>query len=166
MKTSHCLLSLLLAVPLADAGAATVLKCLDHAGNVTYTEGSCPPGQTLERQLEISNPRPSGTGPAVPLATPRPPAPEPERPRQTAAPKTAPVQPPETVEEPDDAFYPPYPYYRRPQPAYRPWPPQPPYPHHPPPPRPPEPPEKPPARLKGIPVPWNSGRAAQPERGH
>ncbi len=71
------------------AHAATVVKCTDAAGKVTFAQNVCP-GDTQGGEFEVKTaPRPSGEGPAVQLADPsktyvvpkpkpKPKAPEPE----------------------------------------------------------------------------------------
>lgn len=71
------------------AQAATVVKCTDAAGKVTFAQNVCP-GDTQGAEVEVkAAARPSGEGPAVQLADPsktyvapkpkpKPKAPEPE----------------------------------------------------------------------------------------
>lgn len=64
-------LSLLLALSLAPAGeAATVFRCEDASGHVTFTQLGCPNAQAGER-IEADNPPPGGTS-VTPMATPAP----------------------------------------------------------------------------------------------
>ncbi|WP_263145827.1 DUF4124 domain-containing protein, partial [Pseudomonas sp. RIT-PI-AD] len=55
-------LGLLLAGPLQ---AASVLKCIDASGGITFTQKVCPDGFHLERELEVSNEAPRGSGASV-----------------------------------------------------------------------------------------------------
>ncbi|CAD5108714.1 DUF4124 domain-containing protein [Zestomonas carbonaria] len=172
MNKSRWLLTLLLAGPLSTASAATVLKCIDRNGNVTFTQTTCPPEQTMEEALEVQNPRPSGDGPSIPLAIPKPPEPEEEKPQQAASPgRNAPQAPDD--EASDDGYdsdsyydYPPPPYIHRPRPPYpdhtRPWPPYPPHPPYPP--QPPQPPVQPPQPPKGVGAPRNATKHTGPQR--
>ena len=64
-------LPLLLALSLAPAGeAATVFRCEDASGHVTFTQLGCPNAQAGER-IEADNPPPGGTS-VTPMATPAP----------------------------------------------------------------------------------------------
>lgn len=64
-------LPLLLALSLAPAGeAATVFRCEDASGHVTFTQLGCPNAQAGER-IEADNPPPGGTS-ITPMATPAP----------------------------------------------------------------------------------------------
>lgn len=72
------------------AQAATVVKCTDAAGKVTFAQNACP-GDTKGAEVDVkAAARPSGEGPAVQLANPSKtyvaPKPKPER-RQKAAPE-------------------------------------------------------------------------------
>lgn len=138
--------------------ATTVLKCVDAAGNVNFTQTACPPGQHLDSISELTAPPPSGDGDPVKLAEPKAPVPVTQ-----AAP--APAQPPIVIVAPTPApeaqgeiyesyrgyqrhvpyrhdYYPPPPGHWGKPPGS--WPPPPP----PPPPRPPAEPDKP--RIKGM----------------
>ncbi|UVE18919.1 hypothetical protein NVV93_05890 [Pseudomonas sp. LS44] len=139
MNTTRWLLAALLVGPTSTAWAATIVKCVDRVGNITYTETRCPPEQALDKVMQIHNDRPSGDGPAVPLATPRPP--EPPQPQEVRKPQPSPQQAPEQpVEEQYDdngSYGSSYDYYN-PGYIHRPRP-RPPYPDHYPPPHPPRP---------------------------
>jgi hypothetical protein len=87
------------------AQAATVVKCTDAAGKVTFAQNVCP-GDTKGAEVDVkAAARPSGEGPAVQLADPSKtyvaPKPKPER-RQKAAPevivKEVPVASPQSVQ--------------------------------------------------------------------
>lgn len=52
------------------ASAASVVKCVDAAGKVTFAQNECPAGQAVEKHEVKASQRPSGDGPAVKLATP------------------------------------------------------------------------------------------------
>lgn len=52
---------------LADAGQ--VFKCVDSAGKVTFTQGNCPEKHDFDSVVEAKNVAPSGSGPAVKMAT-------------------------------------------------------------------------------------------------
>ncbi|MCU9947497.1 DUF4124 domain-containing protein [Pseudomonas sp. PDM13] len=72
------------------AQAATVVKCTDAAGKVTFAQNACP-GDTKGAEVDVkAAARPSGEGPAVQLADPSKtyvaPKPKPER-RQKVAPE-------------------------------------------------------------------------------
>ncbi|WP_280377989.1 hypothetical protein [Pseudomonas sp. BN515] len=54
----------------ASASAATVVKCVDAAGKITYAQNECPAGLVGEQHDVKASPRPSGEGPAVKLADP------------------------------------------------------------------------------------------------
>jgi uncharacterized protein DUF4124 len=62
IRWMSCALPLLLAPCVADAD---ILKCKDAAGQVTYTQGSCPPGT---QPLEASGSAPSDTRPGASTA--------------------------------------------------------------------------------------------------
>jgi hypothetical protein len=79
------------------AQADTILKCVDDRGEITFTQGRCPNGQSLDERMTIDNPRPSGSGPAIRLADPTPPVKEaPPINQQEQAPR------PDTRSAPDD----------------------------------------------------------------
>ncbi|KAF1051992.1 MAG: hypothetical protein GAK43_02144 [Stenotrophomonas maltophilia] len=148
---------LLLACCCGSVQAATVLKCQDAQGKVTFTQDHCPAGTAVQNSLDVSNERPSGAnGPSVQLADPailQPPPVAPVAAAAAAAPAT-PATPAaaydnsqdsaasRTDDDDDfadqgggfDAGYGGYPY--RPYP-HRPWQ------HRPPPPTPPQPPQPP-----------------------
>ncbi|TRX74627.1 hypothetical protein [Pseudomonas mangiferae] len=138
-----CPLALLLAGPLQ---AASVLKCVDATGNVTFTQKVCPGGYRLERQLEVVNEAPRGSGAPVLMAEPPPPAP-------IQAPAPVVVAPPRSVAPPPlppprDSSYirsPDLPYYPPAWPSAPMW-------HHRPPPPPKEPPPPPPPAIRGMPT--------------
>ncbi|MCO7558028.1 DUF4124 domain-containing protein [Metapseudomonas otitidis] len=52
------------------AQAATVVKCVDGAGKVSFAQNACPPGTSGEQVQVREAPRPSGDGPAVQMADP------------------------------------------------------------------------------------------------
>jgi hypothetical protein len=98
--------AVLLLAPLAVASAAvasaysaTVNKCVDAAGHVTFTQTACPPRTVVQTVLEVENRPPSGDGPAVPLAVPHA-----ETQSQPLGPSAQPgataVAPPVPVEQP------------------------------------------------------------------
>ncbi len=64
--TASCCALLLITPP---ALGARIYRCVDEAGNFTFTRQGCPTNQTAEIQ-EARNPTPS-SGKAVPLAKPR-----------------------------------------------------------------------------------------------
>jgi hypothetical protein len=52
--------------------AATVFKCVDAAGKVTFTQNqNCPDSHSLDDVVSAHNPTISGSGPASVMATPR-----------------------------------------------------------------------------------------------
>jgi hypothetical protein len=53
-----------------SASAATVVKCVDDAGKITYAQNECPAGLVGEQHDVKASQRPSGEGPAVKLADP------------------------------------------------------------------------------------------------
>lgn len=55
----------------AAAQAATVFKCVDAAGKITYTQQNCPANNSLDDVVRAHNPTVSGAGPAVRLAEPQ-----------------------------------------------------------------------------------------------
>ncbi|GGM12639.1 hypothetical protein GCM10009425_24480 [Pseudomonas asuensis] len=69
------------------AQADTILKCVDKAGQITFTQGRCPSGQSLADRIEVDNPPPSGSGPVTRMAAPMPP-PEAEQPKVEPQAKT------------------------------------------------------------------------------
>lgn len=108
MRRALFVLALLMIAP---AGATTVNKCVDAAGQVTFTQTACPPHTVLQKVLEVENRPPSGNAPPVPLAVPQPQ--QAERP-PAAAP--APLQPQPPVVIQPDIWYPGYVYpLRRPR---------------------------------------------------
>lgn len=68
------------------AQAETILKCIDAAGNVTFTQTRCPVGLKLESSSEVENVPPGGGNEVVKLAEPAKPTPQPAEP---AAPPVA-----------------------------------------------------------------------------
>jgi hypothetical protein len=75
-----------------QAQAADVVRCTEAGGRIIYTDGPCPPGSQLSRQVPISEPlsvvpAPGSAGEARrPAATPPPPA-TPAAPPAAAAPQ-------------------------------------------------------------------------------
>ncbi|MFK4133191.1 hypothetical protein ACI2KR_13050 [Pseudomonas luteola] len=55
------------------AQADTILKCVDKAGQITFTQGHCPSDQSLADRIEVDNPPPRGSGPVTRMADPTPP---------------------------------------------------------------------------------------------
>lgn len=53
-----------------SANSATVLKCIDAAGKVSFVQGHCPDTHSLEAVLAPENKRPGSGGKIVPMATP------------------------------------------------------------------------------------------------
>jgi hypothetical protein len=77
-----------------QAQAADVVRCTEAGGRIIYTDGPCPPGSQLSRQVPISEPlsvvpAPGSPGEARrPTATPPPPLPAtPASPPAAAAPQ-------------------------------------------------------------------------------
>lgn len=69
----------------SQAGAATIFKCVDAAGKVTFTRGqNCPDNTGLDDVVRAHNPTISGSSAPVQMAQPRPQA------GVTRAPATAP----------------------------------------------------------------------------
>jgi len=64
---------MLLVVP-AIASAASVVKCVDAAGKVTFSQHACPSPDHDAAVVSVKNARPSGDGPASRLADPSRPA--------------------------------------------------------------------------------------------
>ncbi len=147
-----CSLALLLVGPLQ---AASVLKCVDAAGNVIFTQKVCPDGYRLERELDVVNEAPRGSGAPVLMAEPPPPAPAQPPAPVVVAPPPAITPPP--LPPPRDSSYarqPDLPYRYPPAwpsaPLWR-------YPPPPPPPLPPKeppspPPPPPPPAIRGMPT--------------
>ncbi len=68
-------LALLIASALlsSQASAATIFKCVDAGGKVTFTKGqNCPENTGLDDVVRAHNPRISGSSAPVQMATPRP----------------------------------------------------------------------------------------------
>lgn len=66
---------ILLCCASAGANAATVFKCVDEKGKVTFTaNANCPQGQQLQDVVSAHNAAPSGSGPATRMAEPARPA--------------------------------------------------------------------------------------------
>ncbi|AYC33773.1 hypothetical protein D3880_16040 [Pseudomonas cavernae] len=167
MNKASWLAVLLLAGQAPAVWAATVLKCVDRNGNITFTQATCPPEQTLDAVMQPHNEAPSGSGEPVPLAKPRPPEPEPQEP-PPLPPASTPSEQPVVQDEDryqDDydegaEYYDPD-YVHRPRPYrnhQRPYPP--PYPHPLPPPHPVEPPRPQP---KGVGAPRNALKHTGPQ---
>lgn len=53
-----------------EVSAATVVKCVDAKGKVTFVQNQCPDGLDGELHEVKDNPRPSGDGPSVRMADP------------------------------------------------------------------------------------------------
>ncbi|MGE4407576.1 DUF4124 domain-containing protein [Pseudomonas sp.] len=66
-RLSICMGLLLLAGP---AHSASVFRCIDEQGHVTFSQQGCPSEQDQQRQ-QAANPTPS-SGKAVPMAKPKP----------------------------------------------------------------------------------------------
>lgn len=66
-RLSICMGLLLLAAP---AHSASVFRCIDEQGHVTFSQQGCPSEQNQQRQ-QAANPTPS-SGKAVPMAKPKP----------------------------------------------------------------------------------------------
>lgn len=74
----------------SQAGAATIFKCVDEAGKVTFTKNAnCPRNSGLEDVVRAHNAAPSGSSAPVQMATPPAPAHTAQRPEQ--APSKGPV---------------------------------------------------------------------------
>lgn len=54
----------------ANAQAATVYKCVDASGKVTFTQHNCPEAAKLNDVVSAHNARPSGSGESAVMATP------------------------------------------------------------------------------------------------
>lgn len=67
------LLPLVLAALAGHAHAASVFKCVDAAGKVTFTQQSCPDSHALDDVVSARNDKPSGSGAASRMAPPAPP---------------------------------------------------------------------------------------------
>lgn len=74
----------------AQLQAATVFKCKDSAGHITFVQDACPDAGVGEA-ISVQNARPSGTGADVRLAPPMP---------KYVAPRAARYVAPPPVEEP------------------------------------------------------------------
>lgn len=68
------------------AQAETILKCVDAAGNVTFTQTRCPAGLKLESSSEVENVPPGGGNEVIKLAEPAKPSPQPAEPVAPPAP--------------------------------------------------------------------------------
>lgn len=68
MKTLAAATGLALSICLSPASAASVYRCSDAQGHVTFTRHGCPANEHAQRQ-DATNQRP-GSGRAVPLARP------------------------------------------------------------------------------------------------
>ncbi|WP_395501832.1 hypothetical protein [Ectopseudomonas mendocina] len=66
-------LVIFLAVP-PMVSAASVVKCVDAAGKVTFSQHACPSPDHDVAVVSVNNQRPSGEGPATRLADPSRPA--------------------------------------------------------------------------------------------
>lgn len=53
-----------------QALGATVFKCVDAAGKITFTQHDCPAASQDSSVVSVSNQRPSGAGPATMMADP------------------------------------------------------------------------------------------------
>lgn len=62
------LIALCLALVVPYAKAATVFKCVDAAGKVTFTQQNCPENNILDDVVSARNPTISGSGPATRMA--------------------------------------------------------------------------------------------------
>ena len=60
----------LLVLMVGAAQAATVVKCVDAAGKVTFSQHACPSAEHDSAVMSVNNQRPSGDGPAIRLADP------------------------------------------------------------------------------------------------
>lgn len=66
------LIALAAALLSSQLQAATVFKCVDAAGKVTFTQNqNCPDSHSLDDVVSAHNPTISGSGPASVMATPR-----------------------------------------------------------------------------------------------
>lgn len=61
----------LAALTAGDAYAATMFKCVDAKGRVTFTQANCPDNHELDDVVSAHNAAPSGTSAPVQMATPR-----------------------------------------------------------------------------------------------
>lgn len=135
MRTTVLFISVFAAAALAHA--ADVVRCTDASGGIVYTQGQCPPGTKLSRQVPISEPlsvvppassseearRPAYTPPPPSAALPQPPVSNVPQgpaiiPRNVEEPRVAPEPPPVYSWGPD-------PYYDGGRPVIRPRPPRP-----------------------------------------
>ena len=64
------LMLLILLVAALFAHAASVVKCVDAAGKVTFVQHGCPSVDHASEVVTANSPRPSGDGPATRLADP------------------------------------------------------------------------------------------------
>lgn len=72
MQGAKTALSLALLVALtAKAQAATILRCEDAQGRITYSQHGCPSDQ-LQQLQDVHNARPSGSGPTTQMASAAP----------------------------------------------------------------------------------------------
>jgi len=107
MRTSVLFIPALAAMAaFAAAGvqAAEVVRCTDAAGAIAYTDGACPPGSRVARQVPLTEPvrviPPVSSGEARrPAYTPPPPS-APPRPAVGNAPPQGPAIIPRHVDEP------------------------------------------------------------------
>ena len=56
-----------------DAYSATMFKCVDAKGRVTFTQANCPDSHELDDVVSVHNSAPSGTSAPVQMAAPRQP---------------------------------------------------------------------------------------------
>ena len=59
------------ALMFGDAYAATLFKCVDAKGRVTFTQANCPDNHQLDDVVSVHNAAPSGTSDPVQMAAPR-----------------------------------------------------------------------------------------------
>jgi len=80
-----------------EATAATVVKCVDAAGKVTFAQHACPDARAQASQVTFKNAAPSGSSAPVRLGTPKPYVPKPVVRRQRVVAEAQPV----AAQEPD-----------------------------------------------------------------
>jgi hypothetical protein len=89
----HFLLPAVVALLCAASASAEVLRCVDAAGKVSYTDGACPAGTRPERRVSTREPVTVLPDPAGATRPPPPPARESINPPATRQPPPAPVTP-------------------------------------------------------------------------
>ena len=134
-RIRHYFISAVAAVAAFGLQAAEVVRCTEAGGRIIYTDGPCPPGSQLSRQVPISEPLSvvpapgSASGARQPATAPTPP---PASPPAAAAPQGPAIIPRYAEErgeppppEPPVYSWGPEPYYDGGRPIVRPRPPRP-----------------------------------------